>query len=92
MNNEGYDLVNEKVKNDRTKFGELTAFLSGAVDTNKMKTCLESKKYEGRITGDPQIASSFGYGATPTFFINDQVVEGAASWTTSFASIVDPLL
>lgn len=92
MSNDGYTLVNEKVKNDRTKFAELTAFLTGSVDTGKLKSCLDSKKYEGRVTGDPQIASAFGYGATPTFFVNDKVVEGAASWTDSFKPIVDPLL
>lgn len=92
MNNEGYALVNEKVKNDRTKFAELASFLKSAVDSNKLKSCLDSKKFESRIASDPKIASSFGYGATPTFFINDKVVEGAASWTDSFASIVEPLL
>jgi len=92
MNNEGYDLVNEVVKNDRTKFGELTKFLGSSVDSSKMLSCLESKKYEARVSSDPQVASSFGYGATPTFFINDQVVEGAASWTDSFENVVKPLL
>ena len=92
MSNEGYALVNEKVKNDRTKFADVATFLKGDLDSKKLQNCLESNKYEGRIAGDPQIASSFGYGATPTFFINDKVVEGAASWTTSFKSIVDPLL
>lgn len=92
MNNKGYSLANEQIKNDRTKFAELTAFLKTAVDTNKFKSCLDSKKYESRITSDPMIASGFGYGATPTFFINDKVVEGAASWTDGFKGIVDPLL
>lgn len=92
MNNEGYALVNDKVKNDRTKVGEVATFLKSALDSNKLKSCMESKKYESRISSDPQIASSFGYGATPTFFINDKVVEGAASWTDSFQGIVDSVL
>lgn len=92
MNNDGYVLVNEQIMNDRTKYGELTTFLKTAVDTTKFRSCLDSKKYEPRIASDPQIASAFGYGATPTFFINDKVVEGAASWTDAFKSIVDPLL
>lgn len=92
MNNEGYALVNDKVQNDRAKSGEVATFLKGAVDENKLKSCMDSKKYEARVTGDPQIATAFGYGATPTFFINDKVVEGAASWTDSFAPIVEPLL
>ncbi|MBP9670034.1 DsbA family protein [Candidatus Woesebacteria bacterium] len=92
MNNEGYALVNDKVKNDRSKTGDVSSFLKGVLDSNKLKSCMDSKKYEARVAGDPQIASSFGYGATPTFFINDKVVEGAASWTDSFKPIVDPLL
>jgi len=92
MNNEGYALVNETVKNDRAKIGDVVTFLKSAVDSGKFNSCMEGKKYEARLTSDPQIASSFGYGATPTFFINDKVVEGAASWTTSFKPIVDTLL
>lgn len=92
MNNDGYDLVNEKVMNDRTKTGEVATFLKNVVDQNKLKSCLDSKKYEERIVSDPKVASGFGYGATPTFFINDKVVEGAASWTEGFKEVVDPLL
>ena len=92
MNKDGYTLVNDKVKNDRAKIGDVTTFLKGVLDQNKLKTCMTSKKYENRVSGDPQVASSFGYGATPTFFINDKVVEGAASWTDSFQGIVEPLL
>jgi protein-disulfide isomerase len=92
MNNAGYALVNEKVMNDRAKVGEVATFLKSAVDSAQLKTCMESKKYEPRVSGDPLIASSFGYGATPTFFINDKVVEGASSWTDSFKGIVDTLL
>lgn len=92
MNNEGYALVNEKVLNDRKKVGEVATFLAQAVDSNKLKSCMESGKYEERVSNDPTIASGFGYGATPTFFINDKVVEGAASWDQGFKAIVEPLL
>jgi len=85
-------LLNDKIKNDKTKFVELASFLQGTVDTNKLKTCFDSRKYEGRISSDPQIAQDFGYQATPTFFINDKVVEGASSWDTAFKRIVEPLL
>lgn len=92
MNNEGYALVNEKVLNDRKKVGEVATFLAKALDSGKLKSCMESGKYEDRVNSDPLIASGFGYGATPTFFINDQVVEGAASWDQGFKTIVDSLL
>lgn len=92
MNNEGYALQNDKVKNDRSKTAEVASFLKGVLDSGKLKSCLDSKKYEARITGDPQIAGAFGYSATPTFFVNDKVVEGASSWVDMFKPIVDPLL
>lgn len=92
MTNAGYTLMNEKIKNDRTKFGEIANFLKGSLDTAKLKSCLDSKKYEARISSDPQIASGFGYGATPTFFINDKAVEGASSWDEAFKTIVEPLI
>lgn len=92
MNNEGYALTNEKVKNDRTKIADVATFLNSALDSGKLKSCMESKKYDSHIASDPQIASGFGYGATPTFFINDKVVEGAASWDEAFKGIVDTLL
>lgn len=92
MSDKGYDINNTTVKNDKAKSGELADFLAPAVDKAFMKSCLESGKYDDRISSDSQIASGFGYGATPTFFINDQVVEGAAGWSDQFKPIVDPLL
>lgn len=92
MSNAGYDLVNEQVLNDRKKVGEVATFLAKVTDSGKLKSCMESGKYEERVSGDPTIASGFGYGATPTFFINDQVIEGAASWDQGFEAIVKPLL
>ena len=92
MSNEGFTLVNERVKNDRAKSGEMAEFLKSVVDSTKLKACIDAKKDERRITSDPAIAQSFGYGATPTFFINETVVQGASSWNDSFKPIVDSLL
>ncbi|MFH2019384.1 MAG: thioredoxin domain-containing protein [bacterium] len=92
MSNKGYTFINETVQNDREKAPDMANFLSSAVDSAFMQSCLESGKYDERITSDPQVAGSFGYGATPTFFINDQVVEGAASWDQAFQPLVDLLL
>jgi protein-disulfide isomerase len=92
MSNKGYDINNETVQNDKGKSGLMADFLAPAIDASFMKSCLESDKYDSRINSDPQIASEFGYGATPTFFINDKVVEGASSWNDGFKAIVDPLL
>lgn len=92
MNSEGYEINNTTVQNDKAKAGQMAEFLAQAVDVGFMESCLKSDKYDSRITSDPSVATTFGYGATPTFFINDKVVEGAANWTDGFAPIVDPLL
>lgn len=92
MSSEGYEINNTTVQNDKAKAPQMAQFLASAVDKGFMEECLKSDRYDGRITSDPALAQSFGYGATPTFFINDKVVEGAANWTDGFAPIVEPLL
>ena len=92
MSSEGYELLNNTVKNDRNQAETLAGFLSPAVETGFMKECLTSGKYDSRISGDPTIASSLGFGATPTFFVNEQVIEGAVGWDEGFKAIVDSLL
>ncbi len=92
MTSAGYDLLNEVVANDAAKSQELADFTKEAMDVTAMKSCLDSGKYKDRITEDPSWVQALGFGATPTFFINDQVVEGAASWDQGFSQVVEPLL
>lgn len=92
MSEKGYEINNTTVQNDKGKSNLMAEFLAPAIDKSFMEGCLKSDKYDGRIQTDPQIASAFGYGATPTFFINDKVVEGAASWTDGFEPIVKTIL
>lgn len=87
MSNKGYDLVNNTVKNDKTKSGDLADFLSSVIDKNKMKECLDSGKYDERITSDMQLATSLGVGGTPGFYVNDKFYGGAYSWTDN---MIDP--
>lgn len=92
MGPKGYTLFNDQVKNDRRKTGQVAALLGKVLDAKALQTCMDGDKYSQRIADDPQIASDFGYSATPTFFINNKVVEGASSWNDSFKSTVDALL
>lgn len=92
MSDPGYAMLNETVKNDVKKASVLAEFLKGAMDPGKLTSCLESEKYKARLTDESSWVQQLGFGATPTFFVNDQVVEGAASWDTAFAPIVEPLL
>ena len=80
MSNEGYKLLNETVKNDTAKSGEMAEFLSGAVDSDKLKECLDSGKYDSRLGEDSAIASSLGINGTPGFYINSVIFAGAYSY------------
>lgn len=80
MTKEGYDLLNNQVKNDKTKSQEIANFLSDVFDANQLKTCLDSGKYDAKLTQDVALASSLGISGTPGFFINTARFAGAYSW------------
>ncbi len=91
MTNKGYDLLNNTIKNDKAKSGELATFLKTAVDSTFLKECLDSGKYDARLSSDTQIASSLGFQGTPHFFVNDKAFPGAYSYT-DMKSVVDAAL
>lgn len=81
MTNEGYNLINNEVKNDKANSPKLVDFLSGVVDSSSLKSCLDSGKYDSRITSDAQTARELGVNGTPGFFINASNFAGAYNWT-----------
>ncbi len=81
MSSAGYNLLNEKVKNDKTKSQELAQFLKSAVDPDKMKACLDSGKYDQRLNADMALARELGVSGTPWFFVNDKRFDGAYSFS-----------
>jgi protein-disulfide isomerase len=81
MSSAGYNLLNDKVQNDKTKSGELSQFLKSVVDAAKMKSCLDSGKYDSRLASDMSLASSLGVQGTPGFFVNDTRFDGAYSFS-----------
>ena len=76
----GYNLMNNTVKNDKTKSGALADFLKSAVNVNDMKTCLDSGKYDNRPAEDMALAKQFGFSGTPSFFVNTENFKGAYSF------------
>ncbi len=78
---EGYSLINDIVKNDKAKSGELAQFLKSAIDPTFIKSCLDSGKYDQRIQSDLALATSLGVAGTPAFFVNDTRFPGAVSFT-----------
>ena len=91
MTKTGYDLINNTVKNDKTKSGELSAFLKGAMSENDLKNCLDSGKYDGRAAEDQTLATSMGFSGTPHFFVNTTPFVGAYSFK-DMQSAVDAAL
>jgi protein-disulfide isomerase len=80
MTSDGYNLLNNVVLNDKTKSGELAAFLASVFDQNAMKSCLDSGRYDGKLQDDIKIASGLNISGTPGFYINTVPFLGAYSW------------
>lgn len=76
MTNKGYELLNNTIKNDKTKSQELVDFLG----MQNLKDCLDSGKYDSRLAEDIKLASSLGVSGTPGFFVNETNFAGAYSW------------
>lgn len=80
MTKEGYDVLNNIVKNDKAKSEELSQFLAQVFDPTTMKECLDSGKYDGRLNEDVALTSSIGITGTPGFYINETNFAGAYTW------------
>lgn len=91
MNQAGYDLLNNTVKNDKTQSGTVANFLKGAIDPAFLKGCLDSGKYDARLAADEQVATTLGYQGTPDFFVNATNFGGAVSYS-EMKSVVDTAL
>lgn len=81
MSQKGYDLLNNTVKNDKTKSGDVADFLTPVFDPGVMKTCLDSGKYDNRLKDDMALATGLNVQGTPGFFINTKMFAGAYSFT-----------
>jgi protein-disulfide isomerase len=83
----GYTLITETVKNDKTKSGVIANFLKNTVPPETMKSCLDSGKYETRLKSDVNIAKSLGVEGSPNFFVNDKLFDGSYSFTDMKATV-----
>lgn len=81
MTNQGYNLINETVKNDKTKIPELVNFLANEIDSQFLTDCLNSGKYEEALVRDQQLSPSLGFQGTPHFLVNTQMFQGAYSFS-----------
>lgn len=69
------------IKNDKAQSGKLADFLKSAVDPKFLKSCLDSGKYDSRLTADMAIARTLSVQGTPGFFVNSNPFPGAYSWS-----------
>lgn len=81
MSSAGYDLLNNKVKNDKTQSQVMADFLAKAMNSGDMKKCLDGGKFDSRLGEDTALATSLGVQGTPGFFVNSTNFAGAYSWT-----------
>lgn len=87
MNADGYDLLNNTIKNDKAKSGELASFLSSVVNPITMKQCLDGGKYDNRLAEDMSLVRSIGVEGTPGFYLNNTLFAGAYSYKDMEAAI-----
>lgn len=87
MSEKGYDLLNNTVKNDKTKSGDIADFLAPVFDPTTMKACLDSGKYDSRLKDDMALATGLNVQGTPGFYLNATNYPGAVSFTAMEATV-----
>lgn len=80
MSAEGYDLLNNTVKNDKAQSGKLADFLKSAMDSKTMKACLDSGKYDKVLADNMALGAELGVSGTPGFYVNETNFAGAYSF------------
>lgn len=89
MSAKGYDLLNNTVKNDKTKSGDLADFLQPVMDSSTLKQCLDSGKYDNRLKDDTALATNLGISGTPGFYLNATAYAGAYSYKDMESTVND---
>lgn len=87
MTSEAYDVINEEVKNDKNKSQQLVDFIGTAANSSELKTCLDSGRYDAKLSQDTATARKLGISGTPGFYVNETVYKGAYSWTDMEGSL-----
>lgn len=80
MTAEGYDLMNNQIKNDRTKLSVLATFLKSTISSQKFSDCLNNNKYQARLQQDTNVGIGLGVQGTPMFVVNSALFPGAYSY------------
>ena len=86
MVGDGYDLIENQIKNDTSKVGTLSDYLKDIVDPSFINSCVSSGKYKDVLNKDITVATEWKANATPTFFVNIEQVNG--SNFSDFSSLI----
>lgn len=87
MTNEGYTLLNDSVKNDRSKSADLAQYLAPAIDQQYMTDCLTTKKYESLVSRDVQKNAELYFSGTPHYVVNGKIFGGAVDFKSMESSL-----
>ncbi len=88
---EGYDLINNDVKNDKANAPKVADYLAQVLDSSKLQSCIESGKYAKKLTEDMQSAQTLGFGGTPMFVVNTKKFAGAYSYADMEATVKEAM-
>ena len=80
---------NQKFIEDVDKIKELV--IRTGIDIDKVDSCLESGKYDDKITYDIEMGKKAGVSGTPAFFVNKILKSGAYSFS-EFKALIDSML
>ncbi len=91
MTMEGYNAINNDIKNDKANSGKLADFLAKEIDPKFMKDCLESEKYVPALAANQALAAKLGSRGTPGFFVNTTNFSGAVSFANMQSAVTAAL-
>lgn len=89
-----------QVAKDPQKFSKTIAFTqteldnwitAAGLDQDTLKACVNSGKYDAKINNDISTATALGVRGTPSFFIGDELIEGAYDFK-SYSDAIEKLL
>lgn len=83
--------MHDELFKDQTKLGKsdlkATAKKLG-LDTGKFDSCLDARKYQAAVKQEMKEAEEIGVKATPTFFVNGRLINGAQP-IEAFSEVID---
>ncbi len=87
FSSEGYNLINNDVKNDVANAPKIAEYLASALDSATLESCITSGKYAKKLAEDMQSAQTLNFSGTPMFVVNTKKFAGAYSYENMKADV-----